>query len=184
MSRKYSRRKTTDNGGPDPGHQYTILTVHTNGYGRTLTWTGRHRKDCVRCVSTRETPKTFSLVSGKPLPEKITDQEMFDWMIQAGHAVYLTSCYLKSAFEASDRGDNEQAQELLIRCGRTIAGIPISPDGGATAELLCKAGDSLHDAAYALANGDGEEASLLIDQSRAQINRYTQSLPTKKESHA
>lgn len=182
MDKKYIRRKSTSRSGPTNGHQYTMLTIYTGQYGRTLSWTGRHRKDCEKCLreDLSSTPSILASAEARSKNQHVI-HDFEEWVRTAGHAVYLTSCYLKSAFDASDRGDVEQAQELLIRCGRTIAAIPISPDGGVTAEMLCKAGDFLHDAAYALSNGDGPEAAALIDQSREQIKRYSQSLPRHKQ---
>lgn len=175
MPIKYHRRKSTARSGPNNGHQYTTLVVYNGQHGTALSWSARHRKNCETCL--RDS-------MGLPPTQPIT-ADLDEWIKIAGHAVYLTSCYLKSAFEASERGDHKQAQELLVRSSRTITGIPISPDNGDTAEMLCKAGDFLWDASHALSIGDSVGASDLIEQSSTQIKRYTQSLPQLKEnSHA
>lgn len=139
---QYVRRKTTVK-----RHQYRTFNVD----GTTISWIMRHRKDCSRC-----------LVEPVRDEESLPSEAMRRWALTVAPTITEAVTLVPRVYQAAEAGNFGLASHYLTVAGTTLTEVPVSPDGGRTAEYLAMAGDAYVDAEYAYSHGDNVGAGELV----------------------
>lgn len=158
---RYSRRKTYDK-----GHEYKVFSTE----GRTISWIRRHRKDCAKCL--------VQSLRDEVVPTKV---DLSHWATQVAPAVTESRTLVPRAYEAAEDGNFGLVSYYLTQVGSLLNAVPVSPDGGRSAEYLAMAGDAYIDAEYAYSHGDnvgaGElvfYAGKLLERASVEVSRYSE----------
>lgn len=142
MKGQYARRKTYEK-----GHEYKVF----NADGVTISWIRRHRKDCARCLALN--------LRDEVVPPLV---DLKQWATQVAPVVAESHTLVPRAYEAGEAGNFGLVGHYLRMIGTLLTEVPISPDGGRSAEYLAMAGDAYTDAEYAYSHGDNVGAGELI----------------------
>lgn len=158
---RYSRRKTYIK-----NHDYKVF----NDGGKTISWILRHRKDCARCQ--------WNTVRDEAVPLLV---DLKQWATAVAPVVAESHTLVPRAYEAAEAGNFGLVSHYLTQIGTMLTEVPVSPDGGRTAEYLAMAGDAYIDAEYAYSHGDNVGAGELVfyagkclERASVEVSRYSE----------